>query len=1179
MKLLRLILQGFKSFADRTEVTFSDGLTMIVGPNGCGKSNISDAVRWVLGEQSARSLRGEKMEDVIFSGSASRKAKNGAEVTMVLDNSGHELPLDTAEVSVTRRVLRNGDSEFQINRRNCRLRDITELFANTGLGRGTLAIIGQNRVDQVLSARPEERRVIFEEVAGISRYRMRKEEGLGKLRRTADNMDRVKDLMAVLEEQLIPMAEAAEKAKHLKGLLRENQGLEASLSLLKLSAVRRMLARYETEWRDGLDEKNRWDTKLSMTDAEGVALAEKAAAREEAWRRAGEQVRQKQRDMDQTGGDYRVKEAALSHQKEEVRRLTSLLTKGKERIQALGLELEEAKARRDEAEEALRKDKVRLTAGEEQSACAAAAVKRAEQEYQRLTASARDKQNRLAFILQQLAHSVKETERLATESTAAEKDRKEAAQKRAAAEREKEKAASQAEKCRESLAKLTEEGKKQREALTQGQQAEERLQGKRRAIAARLERARSQRGYLERADREYANFNNASRTVLTAKESWRGHVRGALGDLLHVPAEYTTAAEAALGGMISHIVTDTASGAGEIIRWMKDHHAGRTTFYPLDVMTPRYSDRLERQAIGEPEVIGIAADLFGCDPDVEDLKRALAGRILIVKDLDGARRVAGKYSQRLYLVTLDGQIIRPGGAMTGGSMRKRENTFFGRKEEIASLLSLEESISQELARLDGDIAGRRRGNETLAAAVEKTRAAWQEVHVRQAECQGRLTGIGETLSQAAETEKKAEALLQRLTAQEAEEKKRHEALLEEKAQIGTVEGVSDAPLMQRRDEAASAAAMVADLRVACARSEALLASAGAEAAEKGRVLAKEKETAEVVRAEAEGKEKDILTIEKEMEELSCRFETLKEECAGAGREAERLRNEADALAMEKSESDAKRREIQDGLLAAERKLAEKQVRIDEEKRLEQEELGKLAAQGMTEKEAESYRRTGNAVQLGKKLAENKCRMEELGPVNPNAEKEYDLERERYHSYESQMEDLARARDDLEKVIRQIDQTMAAHFTEAFAAINGEFQRIMNLMFQGGKGRLVLTDREHPLESGVELYLELPGKKQQPLSLMSGGERALTVIALLISFLAYRPAPFCFVDEIDAALDDANVERFGRMIGKYREKTQFIVITHRKKTMQFADTLQGVTMKEKGVSTLVTVHMKDYIKEA
>lgn len=1179
MKLLRLILQGFKSFADRTEISFSGGLTMIVGPNGCGKSNISDAVRWVLGEQSARSLRGEKMEDVIFSGSASRKAKNGAEVTMVLDNSSHELPLDTAEVSVTRRVLRNGDSEFQINRRDCRLRDITELFANTGLGRGTLAIIGQNRVDQVLSARPEERRVIFEEVAGISRYRMRKEEGLGKLRRTAENMDRVKDLMAVLEEQLVPMAAAAEKAKDLKALLGRNQELEASLSLLKLSSIRRMLARYETEWRDGQEEKNRWDTKLSMADAEGAALGEKAASQEEAWRRAGELAQRKQRDMDQASGDYRVREASLSHLKEEIDRLHAVLSAGKERMEELHRESVQAEKRAEEADKAAHEDRVRLAEGEARSVQASAAAEQAEKEYKSLTAAAQEKQNRLVLIRQQIVHSGEEEKRLAAEKEAAEKDREEAARKRAAAESEREKAESQAEACRRSLVRLEEEGKKQSQALTEGQRASEVLLMQRNAASSRLERIRSQRAYLERADREYANFSNASRTVLTAKESWQCHLRGALGELLHVPAEYTTAAEAALGGMISYIVTDTAEGAGEIIRWMKERHAGRTTFYPLDVMKPRYSDRLERQALAESGVIGIASDLFGCDPDVEDLKRTLTGRILIVHDLDGARRIAKKYGQRLHMVTLDGQIIRPGGAMTGGSMRKKENTFFGRKEEIASLLSAEEEASRDLARLGDAAADRKKRNDALAEAVEKIRAAWQEAHVRQAECQGRLTGIGETLSQAAEAERKAESLLKKLCLEETQEKERREALAKEKAEIGTIEGVSDAPLALSREKAASAASMVADLRVALARSEALLARARAEAEGKRLALAKEGDAAQAAAKEAAAKEADACAIEKEMDALSHRFETLKEECAAAGGEADRLRNEADACAIEKSANEKKRREIQDGLLAAERKLAEKQVRIDEEKRLEQEELRKLTAQGLTEKEAEAYRRPGNAAELGKELAENKRRMDELGPVNPNAEQEYALEQQRYHSYESQMEDLARAREDLEKVIRQIDQTMAAHFTEAFAAINGEFQRIMNLMFQGGKGRLTLTDEDHPLESGVELYLELPGKKRQPLSLMSGGERALTVIALLISFLAYRPAPFCFVDEIDAALDDANVERFGRMIGEYREKTQFIVITHRKKTMQFADTLQGVTMKEKGVSTLVTVHMKDYIKEA
>ena len=316
-----------------------------------------------------------------------------------------------------------------------------------------------------------------------------------------------------------------------------------------------------------------------------------------------------------------------------------------------------------------------------------------------------------------------------------------------------------------------------------------------------------------------------------------------------------------------------------------------------------------------------------------------------------------------------------------------------------------------------------------------------------------------------------------------------------------------------------------------------------------------------------------------MDEIARRFEAAKTGHEEAERARNDLRNGTDALAMERSAHEKERRAAQDQLVELEKKLAEKQVRIDEEGRLEQEEQDKLALQGLTEREAESLRLPGNSADMARRLSGVQARIEELGPVNPNAETEYRLEKERYQSYEAQLDDLQKAREGLEKVIREIDSTMAAHFTEAFRKINAEFGRIMNLMFQGGRGKIELTDEAHPLESGVELYLDLPGKKRQPLSLMSGGERALTVIALLISFLAYRPAPFCFVDEIDAALDDANVERFSRMMTEYRKRTQFIVITHRKKTMQFADTLQGVTMGEKGVSTLVTVRMKDYIKEA
>lgn len=1178
MKLLRLVLQGFKSFADRTEISFSDGMTMIVGPNGCGKSNISDAVRWVLGEQNVRNLRGQKAEDVIFAGSLLRKAKNGAEVTMVLDNSARELPIDTAEVSVTRRVLRNGESDFYINQRACRLKDIQELFATTGLGKGSLAIIGQNRVDQVLSARPEERRLIFEEVAGISRYRMRKEEGLGKLKRTEDNMDRVRDLMAVLEEQLGPMEEAARRAKTFRELLKEKQAAEATASLLKLTSLRRMLARYETEKRDLTDKKSQWDTKCSSLDAERAAIEEKGASQEGAYRKAAAAAADFSQDMEKIHGDYRVKEVALTHCGEEIRRLGDFLSEESEKESTLHEAAAQAEMDRKAADETLTAEKRKVLQAETDKAEAEKALGAAEKEHAGLLADIQKKTAQKERIAQDQAYIGENLRRIQEELEAGTEVRKTLAHdadtaKKALADLE------QAGTERASkMDALTTRGKEESAALKAGENRAFSLMNQWNEARSCLAQITSQRNYLTRAEKEYANFSNTTRTVLGADEPWQDHIRGPLGDLLRVPGKYTDAAEAALGGTVSYIVTDTAKTAGAIISWMKQRNAGRTTFYPLDAMKPRYSDHLEREAAAEPGVCGIASDLFGCDPDIEDLKKALLGRLLIVENLDTARNIAKKYRYRLHLVTLDGQILRPGGSMTGGSMRKRENTFFGRKREIEALLEKEKITAGEIQELEQKRKDQDEKNAELSDAVSRSREAWQALHVEEAADQARKEGLKASVRRAEEALANAGVDTEKKKKEEESLLEKQQALQKEWEKLGDIpKEPEDSALLEARKRAEEAGATVTTLLVNRARAEEALRRAVEVERDRAAALQEAKKRRAEAEAEKTAREKEQESVKEEMAALHAQFEEKKKALKAAETERDELQNGADAIAIARSENDKARRAAQDTLFQLEKTITEKQMRIDDEARQEKEELAKLQMSGLTERAAEEQRLPGNSTDMTRKVADLNGKIDALGVVNPNAESEYALEAERFYSYETQLEDLEKAKEGLMTVIREIDTTMSSQFTEAFSKINEEFGRIMNLMFQGGHGRLELTDPAKPLECGVELYLDLPGKKRQPLTLMSGGERALTVIALLISFLAYRPAPFCFVDEIDAALDDANVERFSKMMAEYKKRAQFIVITHRKKTMEFADTLQGVTMGEKGVSSLITVKMEDYVE--
>ncbi len=1177
MRLLKLVLSGFKSFADRTEIVFPEGITMIVGPNGCGKSNISDAVRWVLGEQNVRNLRGQRTEDIIFSGSASRKAKNGAEVTMVLDNAVHELFPETAEVSVTRRVLRNGDSEFFINQRACRLRDIQELFANTGLGRGSLAIIGQNRVDRILSARPEERRQIFEEVAGISRYRMQKEDGIAKLKRTSENMDRVKDLMAVLAEQLAPMKDAAEKAKAWQSLLSEKQALEATDILYRLATVRKSIEKRQAELSEAAAAKEAAETKLTVLEAARAGIELRSTGLDETYRKLSEKIADGQREMERLRGDHRVKETEISHIREEAARMAEALSDDRQNLTDLAADIEEAAEDLAEAKRALSEATEALTAAETEKTEAERVAKEAETAYRAQMEAIRERQILRERHARDVSFAESEKERLA----ALLQEKEEALTAARALSTERREICFRLEEKKKTLeAELAALAEKERELSAAAKEASEKsfsLLAKCNAAKAELARLTSHREYLERTEKEQANFSQASRSVLRAEEPWQDGVWGALGDLIRVPAEFTDAAEAILGAQVSHIVTDTQETAAEIIRWMKQNRVGRTTFYPLDAMKPQFKDDRERQAAREPGVIGIAADLFSADAALADLKRALFGRILIVDNLETGKELARRYQFHLHIVTRDGQILRPGGAMTGGSMKRRENTFFGRKQEIAALYKEIEIKEEEAAEAE---AARREADENAAHFSERGSELQERLREKQTE-------------QAADAARR-EAFLRELAAAEVAEKKlaeeaetvqtevaRNEARLSEATAL--LQSVADEtePLPEAQEDAArhlaDMTARVTALSVSKARAE--------EALRRAEEIAGDRETErrELVSSIAKA-EKDIETKREEetkavsaLADLDAQFEAARLAQEAVVRERDGMESGKSAAAAERSENDEARSAAQTALLSAEKSVAEKTLQIEAARRREDEETGNLSVLGLTESEAEALRRPESARDVSERLAAIRAEMDALGLVNPNAEAEYEAARERYQNYEKQSADLAKAAAGLNKVIAGIDAAMAKEFTEAFAKINLEFGRIMGIMFPGGRGKLELTDAANPLECGVEMYLDLPGKKRQPMTLMSGGERALTVIALLISFLAFRPAPFCFVDEIDAALDDANVERFSRLMAEYKKRSQFIVITHRKKTMEFADTLQGVTMGEKGVSSLVTVAMKDYVE--
>ena len=1179
MKLIRLILQGFKSFADRTTIDFAEGMTVIVGPNGCGKSNISDAVRWVLGEQNVRNIRGQKAEDIIFSGSEKRKAKNAAMVSLILDNSGHELPLDTAEVSITRKIFRNGDSEFYINKRSCRLKDIQELLANTGIGKGSMVIIGQNQVDRILSARPEERRVIFEEVAGISKYRMKKVDGLRKLEKASANTERVLDLKAVMEEQSEPLRVEAEKARKYRALQKKKKTGAVTAALLKLSAARRMMARYENDQIRLEEKKQEAMSRLEEVGRLQKQLENEMGGHQKALSAVSGELADKKAQAEQLRGDCRVQEENLKHASEELKRLTEQ----REDEQQARLECrEDHEACREELEAVqaeLQSGREHLEAIKQQKEFLEEKLLASKAEYARQLQATQESIAQHERLVQEKNHREEDKNRLAGEAQAHEMRWKVLEEECSKLKEEKAELTRKHLELEAKLSQLTEKGKEDAAARDKAENIRYEMLRRLNERQAEEKQVQLRRKDLEKQMEEHVNFSHTTRTVLQASEAWSQHIIGPLGELIRVPEKYTAAAEIALGSMISNLVVDTSETAQTIISWLKKRHAGRTTFYPLDSMSG-YPVREILQAAREPGICGIAASLFEHDEKISGIMQSILGRILIAEDMDAARRTAKKYRYQFRIVTLDGQVVNAGGSMTGGSMRKKDNTYFGRKSEIKKLAAKEKALHEEIGQQRAAKEKQDALCESLLAAITREREEWQNRSIEAASMKTRLEGMEKELAGKEENAQMEKNSLEMARSQFEQADQACRQLCEqlEHAQKPGKQPEKDEKSAQLQDKVNALNEQITDARVQLTRAE-------------SNVVQKQEEINKLVEADEEsGRTLERLqeAIEKKKQavsDINVRLKAQKKQCEEADQHWKVMEQKRQILEQQAGDFSRRRialdedwKKVQAQYAEADSRMSGLDARLESFRNDESRELDTLTSMGLTEKIAESFRIKGSGEDIKKMLASVEKRIAELGNVNPQGEAEYEEHMEKLAFYDKQLEDLRKSEEGLQKIVHEIDDAMTAQFKQAFAKINVEFGRIMKVMFRGGKGHLDLTDKVNPLNGGIELYLQLPGKKTQSLTLMSGGERALTVCALLLSFMAYSPAPFCFLDEIDAALDDANVERYGRMIEDYKKKTQFIIISHRKKTMEFADTLQGVTMAEKGVSSLITVRVSDYIKE-
>ncbi|MDU4959944.1 MAG: chromosome segregation protein SMC [Sporomusaceae bacterium] len=1182
MLLRRFEAYGFKSFADKVELEFGSGVTAIVGPNGSGKSNISDAIRWVLGEQNVRNLRGAKTEDIIFAGSSERRPLNVAEVSLIFDNSDNRIPLDFNEVIITRRVYRSGESEYLINKTACRLKDIHEILTDIGLGRESMAVISQSKVDEVLNSRPEERRLLFEDAAGITKYRLRKRDALRKLEDTETNLVRVADIMAELESQLGPMAESAARTEQYNQYLAELTACQVSLLLNKLDRAQSMLGDISQEQVAINDQFAAESAQLATSEAAGEQLTQALSGLEQQLQAEGEAAATTAAELEKT--DNRI---AVLRERSEQKRLAA--ERVEQDVAQLSDKLGRATQEQTDAEEQLQLKR-------RQAAAAAAAVRQAEELLTAALAHIAEKEEKIVTAndavfagLQELSgqrnlrvNLERDLSRLQSRCQQLASEEQEFAAKLLTAEEESrrltaeqaDRAASQEELQRETESQL----ERRKQAAAQSGAVRSELADTAAAIGERQSRLSA----LLHMQRDLEGFNRGSKAVLNSREPWKSGVCGAVAQLIEVPSAYLTAIEIALGGAMQDIVTEDEATVRAAIASLKRQNAGRVTFLPLSNVSPRPLREAEQRAARAPGAIGLAADLIRCEERFRPIIRHLLGRVVIAENLEQALRLARQFQFSLKIVTLDGELLNPGGAITGGSITRRESSYLGRSGEIQALQQTIASYKQRQQQLETSLAELAVSENAVNQTLERLAASRQEISLRQAQ----LTAYRE---QATAETARLSAALQTIAAETGQ-------CQDEQQQLQLK--LQNTDLLIERLEAANAASKQAvgseqtELRSLQQQRDVLVAAATDQKVALG-----------AVRQEMLSLEQAVLTRQEDRRELETSLLALAAErtevlqvIAQAEQEFSQLTQLRQRLTETKQLADQSRvglLEQKAGLLARlqqaeregrelRRRVAALESRLHElqlmQTRYEMEAagaLGQLQDQyGLALAAARELQRSDPPPALLSQVKKLEQDIAALGAVNPAAIDEYGRAKDRYGFLDSQYRDLVTAKEQLATIISDIDATMSKRFLAALEAINNHFGEIFPRLFGGGKAKIELSVPCDTLGSGIEIFVQPPGKKQQNLSLLSGGERALTVIALLFSLLAYRPSPFSVVDEIDAALDEANVQRFSEFLREFSRQTQFIVVTHRKGTMEVADVMHGVTMEDSGVSRIVSVRFME-----
>ena len=1175
MYLESLELQGFKSFPDKIKLTFDKGITAVVGPNGSGKSNIGDAVRWVLGEQSSKTLRGGKMEDVIFSGTQFRKPMGFASVTLNIINNRGILQIPSEQVSVTRKLYRSGESEYMINGAQVRLKDICELFMDTGLGRDGYSIIGQGRVAEIVSAKSGERREIFEEAAGISKFRYKKAEAERKLAAAQENILRLRDIIGELESRVEPLRIQSEKAEKFIEYSETKKSLEITVWVRQLDDLKKNLDEISDKLLISTNEYNGVEADISRLEEELTQLSENMQENTLSTEELRNRILESERANTQIHSDIAVCENEIRHANDDIDEI--------KKQQALSENTgEENRKATEEKLAAIKNAEVELEQTRTDYVTVSEELSKASSEKDSFDSQSAQVQNELNKLY------IKQSEYGVSISTGKQNAEDMKAQLESADSRE------------ETLRSALEDLKSEKGECTDGlalieektEELNNRIGGISKLYAARKEKLEAAKKQLEEmnfsirdkdqrirmlADLENSmeGFAHSVKQILKASKSGQlSGVYGSAAQLIKVDSKYSVAIETAMGGALQNIVVENEDIAKRGIRLLQETKAGRATFLPL---TSVKGNRLNENGLDRCDgFVALAVDLVQFDPKFEGVYNSLLGRIVIAEDIDLGTLIAKKYGYKFRIVTLDGQVINAGGSFTGGSVSKSSGVLT-RKNDIEKLTNEKnalqtklnelrtsaEKLKSETDKLGFDIEGAKEELSVVAADKIRFESELKRIDVMTAQNEEQLSG----------SEDAKNALKNRISESEAAVKAAEEALKSVENEIAEKEKSVSENEEQRRQMQEKREALSEKMSELKLRETEITKDIEAIKGEIARLEAQSQEigssSARLV-VELDEKNRFIEEKQAEIEALNAKLSGAKDEAAGINDRIAQLRSESHTMEQKSNEKRRQVRELNDN----KEKFSREVTRLEERKTSVQGSYDKIIADMAEQYElylseaVKLAKPVENLLMIQRDLAEIKQKIRALGNVNVAAIEEYKEVSERYEFMSGQLNDVESSKRELERLIEELTETMRRQFSESFNQINENFKQIFVELFGGGRAELTLTDPEDVLESGIEIKVAPPGKVINNLSLLSGGEQAFVAICIYFSILKIKPAPFCILDEIEAALDDINVTKYAQYLRKFTDTTQFILVTHRRGSMDEADVMYGVTMQEKGISKIL-----------